>query len=401
MNGYCVARNWARESLSERHVQAIWYDRVLRPDGLVTRTGEAIQVIYPGTWNLGPGPDFKGAVLEVGPTRRRLCGDVEVHLSPQDWEAHGHGRDEKYRHVIAHVTWGCGPDPSSLPREAVTIWIGRFLVARPDFAPETIDLAAYPFARLPIQNRPCYDYLRENLEWAKEILSQAGKHRLTIKAARLRRLMSLMPSHTPQMLDQLFYSEVMNALGYRANSTGFRTLAQAVPLSIVQTEQDNAAAAFLAAAGFVSWPRVAGRPANQRVQRLQAAARLFTETKILSLREASDFSPTGCREILRVMTSDKLMGRGRAAAILANVVLPWALARDSALEVPSWLPPEDLSQVVRLTAWRLLGRDHNPCAYYAHNDVAVQGLIQIHREFCLTTHPNCAQCGLVASLSAG
>jgi hypothetical protein len=32
-----------------------------------------------------PGPDFLGAVLRIGPERRRIRGDVEIHLRPSDW----------------------------------------------------------------------------------------------------------------------------------------------------------------------------------------------------------------------------------------------------------------------------------------------------------------------------
>ena len=97
--------------LTERHVQAIWYDAALRPPHLVTRRGSEVVVVSPGEWNLGAGPDFRGAVLELGRERRRVVGDVEVHLCPADWDFHGHGTDPNYRNVIAHVTWGCGPAP--------------------------------------------------------------------------------------------------------------------------------------------------------------------------------------------------------------------------------------------------------------------------------------------------
>ena len=79
--------------ISERHVQAIWYDRALRPErlyavGRSAASGGEVRVVDPGAWNLGPGPDFLGAVIELGPERRRLCGDVEVHMGPSDWTAH-------------------------------------------------------------------------------------------------------------------------------------------------------------------------------------------------------------------------------------------------------------------------------------------------------------------------
>ncbi|MBO7684292.1 MAG: DUF2851 family protein, partial [Kiritimatiellae bacterium] len=128
-------------AVSERHVQAIWYDAALRPRRLRTRRGSEVFVVSPGEWNLGPGPDFRNAVLEIGPDRRRLVGDVEIHLCPADWDIHGHGADPNYRNVVAHVTWRGGPDPGSLPSGAVSIWLGPFVAADPSFSPDHIDLS--------------------------------------------------------------------------------------------------------------------------------------------------------------------------------------------------------------------------------------------------------------------
>ena len=50
-------------------------------------------------------------------------------------------------------------------------------------------------------------------------------------------------------------------------------------------------------------------------------------------------------------------------------------------------------------AFRLFGRDHNP-ALYSGNGVLLQGLIQIHRDYCLAAHPGCDSCRLVKALEA-
>ena len=68
-------------------------------------------------------------------------------------------------------------------------------------------------------------------------------------------------------------------------------------------------------------------------------------------------------------------------------------------EAPEWILPEDVSAPVRLAAFRLLGRDHNP-SLYAGNGLLIQGLLHVHREFCLAVHPDCGACALAASLSS-
>ena len=171
--------------ITERHVQAIWYDAALRPARLCTRRGSDVTVVSPGEWNLGAGPDFRNAVLELGKERRRVVGDVEIHLCPNDWDLHGHGADPRYRNVVAHVTWGCGPVPSSLPPGAVSIWLGRFVTSDPAFSAEQIDLMAYPYARLPEGIRPCEEALGHDPDRALALLRTAGEHRLRMKARRL------------------------------------------------------------------------------------------------------------------------------------------------------------------------------------------------------------------------
>ncbi len=391
MNARCTAYGRFREPLTERHVQAIWYDREFRPERLLTRRGTPVRVIHPGVWNLEAGPDFKDAVLEIGTNGERRVGDVEVHLSPSDWTAHRHGKDPAYRNVIAHVTWGCGPEPETLPPDAVSVWLGRFVTTRTGFSPEDVDLSAYPFARLPSADRPCFERLRDEPDLALEVLSAAGEHRLLAKARRLAATLALRPLARLQV----FYEEVMTALGYKRNARGFRRVAEAVPYDRIVAEPENAAPALLGAAGFVDWNRLGLRPSNRPEARLRAAAAIFTRTGIAELAEADSFAAPDCRAMLRELTRDRLMGRGRAAAILANVVVPFALARGAVGRVPSWLPPEDLSEPVHLTAFRMFGRDHNPAAFYARNGRHIQGLIQIHRDFCLQVHPDCDGCTLI------
>ncbi len=380
------------EPLTERHVQAIWYDQTMRPPNLRTVAGERVRVVHPGEWNLGPGPDFTNATLEIvregGP--QLVKGDVEIHLSPRDWEAHGHGNDPRYAHVVAHVTWFEGPVPPTLPKNAVSIALGHLFTHEAGFSPDQIDLAAYPFDRLPADERPCQPWLSASPAVARRLLGEAGLFRLGLKARRLQLLLSNQLCGRTQ----LFYEEIMAALGYKENARNFRAIAQAVPYDRLVAEPENAAAALLGAGSFVAWSRTPHRPRNSPSARLAAAAFLFTQTDILLALDWTDFSPKGCRGLLRLLLDGHVLGRGRAAAILANVVIPFALYEGRIDEPLAWLPPEDISQPVRLTAFRLLGREHSPLDLYARDGLRIQGLLQIHRSFCLPIHPECGTCFL-------
>ena len=389
------------KAITERHVQAIWYDVALRPRHLTTRNGSDVVVITPGEWNLGAGPDFRNAVLEIGRDRRRVVGDVEVHLCPNDWDLHGHGVDPRYRNVVAHVTWGCGPVPSSLPSGAVSIWLGRFVTSDPSFDPGQIDLMAYPYARLPEGIRPCEDWIGHDPDRAHRLLDAAGRHRLRMKARRIvGRLCApaadCRSRHVRGPADrrQVFYEEVMTALGYVRNQIPFRHVAERVPISALPSDGAAARTALLTAGSFEEWDRTSHRPNNSPERRLARAGDIFTSTPTMCFAEARDFSRDATRAMVTAMCGERCLGRGRAAAILANVIVPFAMAEGRVTAVPDWLPPEDVSSPVRLTAFRLFGRDHNPAAFYSGNGLYIQGLLQIHRDYCLQTHPDCAGCGV-------
>lgn len=372
------------EKISERHVQAIWYDRELRPQVLRDLSGEEFTVVDPGVWNLGAGPDFKNAVIEVGPEHRRVQGDIEIHLNPSDWTSHGHTGDPLYRNVIAHITWNGGAPPEGLPESARSVAIGDEMRSAHGFSPSMVDVSAYPFARLPLPDRPCCEALKDRPDDAIAILRDAGKRRLRQKADRIEEIRRRRPGED----GQIFYEEIMNALGYKVNSRAFRQVAEAVPVGTLLAEPQIAADAMQTAARFCEWRYSGFRPNNSPSKRLLAAANMFTQTGVMALRNVREFSREDCKLAIKCLTDGKFIGRRRAAAILSNVIVPFSG------KIPDWLPPEDISDVMRLTAFRMFGRDHNP-AMYSGNNVLLQGLIQIYREFCLQIHPFCERCRLV------
>ncbi len=79
--------------------------------------------------------------------------------------------------------------------------------------------------------------------------------------------------------------------------------------------------------------------------------------------------------------------------MMANAVVPYALATGTLGGIPEWIFPEDVSSPVRLTAFRMLGRDHNP-ALYSGNGLLIQGFLHIYRTCCLASHPACDGCAL-------
>lgn len=447
--GYHAGFHW-----SERHLQCLWFDARYRPAVFPLPNNETVTVLDPGVWNLEAGPDFLNATLLIQPGGRHVRGDVELHVHPADWDLHKHSTDTAYEHVVAHVTWFGGTPPKSLPARVLSLSLGEPITARRDISLEDIDLKAYPHSVLPKTPRPCEAFLKNDPGKARELLQAAGHYRLQSKTARLRaRLQESGDRH------QLFYEEVMVALGYKFNQQGFRTLARRVPAAQLKGLSRELAFAKLLAAGRLlpdpesvvdeegrqmirrlwdlawkqsgelpegelKWQLHNLRPQNTPIRRLAVAATLFSGLRDLlhdieqlaSAEGATWFARVKERLALNMAWTfwnqrltfasppdsthpHALLGEGRCAAIITNVILPF-LAAEGLLpeEAVCYLPPEDISAPMRLTALHLFGRDHNPAAFYADNGLLEQGLIQIHLDFCLAAAPNCEECTLCEAL---
>src|ERR1043166_2498209 len=93
-----------RESPPERLLQSVWQHQRLLRDQLQTLDGEPVRVLHPGFLSVEGGPDFRGAVVQIGDGPART-GDVEVDLRASGWRAHGHDRNPAFEKVILHVIW--------------------------------------------------------------------------------------------------------------------------------------------------------------------------------------------------------------------------------------------------------------------------------------------------------
>ncbi len=437
---------------SERHLQCVWFDPRYRPASFSLPGGESVSVLDPGEWNLEAGPDFLNAALLVQPGERQLRGDVEVHVRPSDWDAHKHRADPAYDGVIAHVTWFGGPPPRSLPGHVCRLALAEPVMSNPCLSLDDIDLKAYPHAILPRSPRPCACLLGTAPETARALLAAAGQFRLRSKAARVKARLGQAGDRR-----QVFYEEVMAALGYKLNQAPFRALARRLPAHSLADSREKVFARLLGAAGLLPqpetacdeegrgyiralwdlwwkspsetlpastvWHTAALRPQNSPVRRLAAAAALFSgvadilaELDQASPASAADWAgnarrifearclwPFWNRRLSFASAADPrrrtaLLGASRIAAILTNVVIPFKAAENALPEGGAdLLPPEDLSAPMRLTANHLFGRDHNP-ALYAGSGLLQQGLLQIHADFCLNAKPGCEECPLCAAI---
>jgi hypothetical protein len=440
--------------LTERHLHCIWYDDNLRPATLRTMEGTSITVKQPGHWNLEAGPDFLDAVLCVGNGSTILRGDIEIHISPQDWNHHGHATDPAYANVIAHVCYKSGAPPDSLPIGTLHIDIGEAIRNDGSLHLEDIDMAAYPYSLPDSGKRPCAQHFPElSLEQQCHILAAAGQERLRLKAHRMARALE----HTTT--SQLLYEEIMAAMGYKHNRTPFRLLASAAPVDILLEESagdalvayaillglsglipdslpndaDNDSKEFIRTLwdqwwkhqsvfgerllGPLPWNMSSLRPQNNPARRLVAVTSLFCEPDGLhrSLLEMNPFSIDAIRALLtdscsiphwtrRLAISGKqqqsptaILGQGRISSIIINVIIPFLTAAgEDTKELLDNIPTEEANSLTREMLGLLMGSDHNPVHY--RQGIIQQGLIQIFNDYCLDKSNTCDTCPFASAL---
>ena len=93
-----------KDAPPERLLQAIWRHQRLCRDRLRTADGQAVRILHPGFVSVEGGPDFRGAVIQIGDAAPR-SGDVEIDLRAGGWRAHGHDRNPAFQNVLLHVVW--------------------------------------------------------------------------------------------------------------------------------------------------------------------------------------------------------------------------------------------------------------------------------------------------------
>ncbi|MFA5687555.1 MAG: DUF2851 family protein [Kiritimatiellales bacterium] len=408
---------------TERHLQALWFDKQLRPPELKTTRGEIVTVENAGRWNLEAGPDFTGAVLLIGRSQRRISGDVEIHVHPSGWKHHGHADDLRYSNVRFHITWFAGAaDETLFPADTVHIALaGQCTVDL-----NSIDTAAYPYLQPNLRGRlPEFGGTPDEII---EILESAGVERLKNKTRHIARQIA---EHGEA---QALYEEVAGALGYKHNKAPFKQLARRLPVNtlIEKTSGDweKIYAVLLGVSGLLpkqpaaSWTdeakkelrrlwdkwwreehrwedviplkktdwRLAGvRPLNHPVRRLCALAQwvaggIFKNMIAVPSSHFLQFKNnfwtnhigwTG-RE-----ASAELVGESRLNAIELNVIIPFRLAKGDSTALNT-LPAEPANSIIRETAYTLFGPDHSPKLY--RTALARQGLIQIFNDYILNQY---------------
>ena len=279
---------------TERDLHDLWEVQRFRRDGLLTERAVPVAVEFPGyRWGEG-GPDFRGARIVLG--GKRLWGDVELHLTPSGWAAHGHRRDGAYASVILHVV------------------LRRDRFGEPPTDPPLLVLEPYLHGALPPLP-----------EAGSEDLDALGEEWYSERRARMERLLERDPA------DEVLYREILVGLGYKHNKAAMAELGRRRPLRLLPAgDAGELEKALRAAAGELPralWRLRNVRPANHPARRLAGMARFLAAARPGGLAAGVAARP-GLPEMTAWLEQDGI-GEARAWEIAANVFLPF-------LGPPAW-----------------------------------------------------------------
>jgi len=208
--------------MTERLLQFIWQFQYFNKGELQTTSGEAIQIIFPGTYNTNQGPDFNDAKIKIGITT--WAGNVELHLRSSDWKKHNHHHDKNYDNVILHVVWEDDFPDYNIPVLKLNNRIARILLQRYE---ELMNTKGFI---------PC----EKTIASIKPIVLQSWKERLL--AERLIRKSSVVETFLNQNnhhWEETFWWLLARNFGIKINADAFEAMARSIPVNILAKHKNQ------------------------------------------------------------------------------------------------------------------------------------------------------------------
>jgi hypothetical protein len=409
--------------------------------------------LHPGFASAEGGPDFRGAVLQLG-NEKPISGDVEIDLQSSGWRAHGHDKNPSFKNVALHVVWENAQSNPSVPS---VLALKNFL----DAPLAELALALENESGLPENLRgKCSAPLCELSEpQLIELLHAAAKVRFQNKAN------AILARAKNSGWEAALWENLFRALGYKNNIWPMQNLAetrarwwrgansafeiQARLLGVSGllpdelTRSQKYSDTFLRHAWDFWWRERDGladctlpptiwkfhglRPANHPQRRLALAAHWLANEKLISKienwcgREIPDKKLShSLHEIFaiehdefwswhwtfksaRMPKPQPLLGAARVTDLAVNVILPWLWIRGACARPPSGnekilreverrffaWPAAEDNSVLKLARQRLLGTSS---ARILKSSAAQQGLMQVVRDFCEHSNAICTGC---------
>jgi hypothetical protein len=227
--------------MTEEFLHFVWKYGLFDRSGLLTDTGEVVEVIHLGEHNPDAGPDFLNARVRIGNTL--WAGNVEIHLRSSDWFAHGHQHDKSYDNVILHVVHKYNQSVSrtgGMVIPTLQLPVGEGLFER------------YRMLIAKKERISCFDRMGEADPLIVDCwLSALVFERLQQKTEIIRNLLEQYRGDWEEVL----YITLARAFGFGINAAPFAMLARSIPLAVLRRHSDSrmqTEALLMGQAGFLS-----------------------------------------------------------------------------------------------------------------------------------------------------
>jgi hypothetical protein len=222
----------------ERLLQAIWRHQRLQRDRLQTADGRSVRILHPGFVSVEGGPDFRGAVIQIGDAAP-CSGVVEIALRAAGWRAHGHDRNPDFKNVLLHVVWEKLGVPSRSERDGAgnESRLKAELRTRPPASLSLCDALDAPIAELGLwlendSPRVLPEKLRGQCCVALRELDETRQGRILDAAARVRfqaKSEQFRARARHAGWEQALWEGLFRALGYKHNVWPMQNLAELRP----------------------------------------------------------------------------------------------------------------------------------------------------------------------------
>lgn len=209
--------------MTERLLQFIWQFQYFNRSELATTSGQTIQIIFPGQYNVNQGPDFSEAKIKIGNTT--WAGNVELHFRTSDWKKHAHHKDNNYKNVILHVVWeDDGIAENEIPILELKEKVSKLLLQRYE----------------SLMNAEGFIACENSIHSVSEIVWMSWKDRLL--AERLMRKARVVENYLQQSnhhWEETFWWLLARNFGMTVNADAFEAMARSIPVNILARHKNQ------------------------------------------------------------------------------------------------------------------------------------------------------------------
>lgn len=203
--------------MTERLLQYIWQFQYFNNHDLQTTDGDALQIIFPGTYNSNQGPDFLNGKIKIGNTT--WAGSIELHIHASDWKLHNHSNDKNYNNVVLHVVWKNDAE-LLLPFSTLELYnkVSKLLLEK------------YETLMLNQHFIPC----EKQIATINELVIMKWKERLLVERLQQRSVqIEIMLKQNNQHWEECFWWMLARNFGVKINSDAFEEMAKSIPLNVL------------------------------------------------------------------------------------------------------------------------------------------------------------------------